>query len=165
MAVDIAGAEAARPWLENAGAEFPCALDEHGILTVSFGLGVVSATMLFDENARLMRPIVRARPDEDDHARQLETWARGGRVPSLPARQNRETESGNKQALAWRRLASMALRDRDVTAAASYLDNAWALEPDNMQVRKQRWALRHPERFYAGDIDREWQRIQLDEGR
>ncbi|HJO82920.1 MAG: hypothetical protein QGG34_09480 [SAR202 cluster bacterium] len=39
------------------------------------------------------------------------------------------------------------------------------LEPDNYIIRKQIWALEHPEKFYDSDVDYAWQRVQLEEGR
>lgn len=160
----MAGAEVARPWLREAGATFLCVVDVDGALTARFGLGVVSATFLFDEEAMLVAPILRLDPADEDHAGQLEGWVRGGQPPRVPARTERPVEVGSRQALAWRRLAELALAEGDVTAATASLDEAWRLEPDNMQVRKQRWALRNPERFYEGDIDRDWQKRQLEHG-
>jgi len=164
VAADVAGPEAAQPWLESAGATFSSVVDADGTLTALFGLGVVSATLLFDEDTRLVEPILRAYPDEPEHARQLEEWVAGGPVPDIPRRLDQDVAPGSRRALAWRRMAELALAEDDIPAAASSLDEAWKLEPDNMQARKQRWALRHPERFYAGDIDREWQRSQVAEG-
>ena len=38
------------------------------------------------------------------------------------------------------------------------------LEPDNWVVRKQIWAVEHPERFYDGDVDSAWQKEQIQQG-
>jgi hypothetical protein len=40
-----------------------------------------------------------------------------------------------------------------------------ALDPDNLVILKQIWAVEHPERFYASDkVDYAWQREQLEKG-
>jgi len=40
-----------------------------------------------------------------------------------------------------------------------------ALEPDNYLIRKQIWAVEHPEKFYSSDaVDSDWQREQLRKG-
>ena len=44
--------------------------------------------------------------------------------------------------------------------AADLLKKARALEPDNRIIRKQIWALEHPEQFYPG-INLDWQREQI----
>jgi len=47
--------------------------------------------------------------------------------------------------------------------------DAWreavAIEPENWIIRKQIWAIEHPERFYAGEVDFDWQAAQITEGR
>ena len=47
--------------------------------------------------------------------------------------------------------------------------DAWreavAIEPENWIIRKQIWAIEHPERFYAGEVDFDWQAAQIAEGR
>ncbi|MBI2933069.1 MAG: TlpA family protein disulfide reductase [Planctomycetes bacterium] len=42
------------------------------------------------------------------------------------------------------------------------LQQAMALDPANDLVRKQMWAVAHPERFYQGAIDLAWQKAQED---
>ncbi len=44
------------------------------------------------------------------------------------------------------------------------LKRACPLEPDNFIIRKQLWAIEHPENFYDGDVDYAWQREQLEAG-
>jgi tetratricopeptide (TPR) repeat protein len=38
------------------------------------------------------------------------------------------------------------------------------IEPDNFIVRKQVWAVEHPEKFYDGAVDFAWQREQMAKG-
>ena len=38
------------------------------------------------------------------------------------------------------------------------------LEPDNWVIRKQIWAVEHPEKFYNGEVDYGWQRQQVEQG-
>ena len=38
------------------------------------------------------------------------------------------------------------------------------LAPDNFIIRKQIWAVEHPEKFYQGEIDYDWQQEQLERG-
>ena len=38
------------------------------------------------------------------------------------------------------------------------------LKPDNYLIRKQIWAVEHPERFYVGDVDYTWQKEQMARG-
>ena len=53
----------------------------------------------------------------------------------------------------------------NVNAALLKWKEGVALEPDNYLIRKQIWAVEHPERFYSSDsVDHEWQREQLRNG-
>ena len=48
-------------------------------------------------------------------------------------------------------------------AMAAWRDGV-AIEPDNFNIRKQIWAVEHPERFYGDNVDYEWQREQMEKG-
>jgi hypothetical protein len=39
------------------------------------------------------------------------------------------------------------------------------VEPDHWNMRKQLWAIEHPERFYDGKVDYDWQKEQVEQGR
>jgi len=58
------------------------------------------------------------------------------------------------------RLGVKALEYGDKEAAASYWRRALAVDPDNFVIRKQIWALEHPDQFYP-KINFDWQREQL----
>ena len=38
------------------------------------------------------------------------------------------------------------------------------LDPGNYLIRKQIWAVENPDKFYAGDVDYDWQREQTAKG-
>nr|WP_239454261.1 thioredoxin family protein [Bacillus suaedaesalsae] len=48
--------------------------------------------------------------------------------------------------------------------ALKELDEALLIDPDNFLIRKQRWYIRHPEKF-APTIDIEWQQATLEQER
>lgn len=45
------------------------------------------------------------------------------------------------------------------------LRKAWKLDGDNWIIRKQIWALEHPEKFYEGKVDYDWQKTQMKQGK
>jgi tetratricopeptide (TPR) repeat protein len=57
-------------------------------------------------------------------------------------------------------LATVYLDEGHRDAALTALKQAWAIEPDNWIIRKQIWAVEHPEQFYPA-INPQWQREQL----
>ena len=54
------------------------------------------------------------------------------------------------------------LHQGEKNAALAKLKQARDLDPDNWRIRKQIWAIEHPEKFYTGDSpDYDWQKEQL----
>ena len=52
----------------------------------------------------------------------------------------------------------------DIAAAASVWREGIASDPTHWNMRKQLWAIEHPERFYEGKVDYAWQREQIESG-
>ena len=77
-AIDIQGAEAARPYIEAAGAEYVNLIDANNLLGELFGLKAVPNTFLIDETGRFVGKSTR---------READLWAQGLPVgePSLKA--------------------------------------------------------------------------------
>ncbi len=44
------------------------------------------------------------------------------------------------------------------------LKKAAKLDDGNWIVRKQIWAIEHPEKFYEGSVDYDWQKTQVQQG-
>ncbi|GIX06848.1 MAG: hypothetical protein KatS3mg115_1251 [Candidatus Poribacteria bacterium] len=61
------------------------------------------------------------------------------------------------------RYGSFLLRDGRREEALEQFRVAFRLDPENWIIRKQVWALEHPERFYRGAIDWDWQRQRIQE--
>lgn len=61
---------------------------------------------------------------------------------------------------AWMGLAAASLDLGQRQEALEALRKAWALEPDNWIIRKQIWAVEHPEQFYPA-INPRWQRERI----
>ena len=57
-------------------------------------------------------------------------------------------------------LCTNYLTRKRVDDAVGFLKQALALDPENRVIPKQVWALKNPEKFYAGPIDKEWQKQQ-----
>ncbi len=76
----------------------------------------------------------------------------------MQARQDFETvlEKNPKSARALMGLAAIDLDLGEREKALAALKQAWALEPGNWIIRKQIWAVEHPEEFYPA-INTDWQ--------
>lgn len=93
----------------------------------------------------------------------VERWLAAEDVALPAAEEHREEWSPEALRLFRDAVAAVRLGERE--RAVGLLKQAYPLEPDNMIIRKQLWAIEHPERFYAGDVDYPWQREQLEAGR
>ncbi|MBI4167101.1 MAG: tetratricopeptide repeat protein [Acidobacteria bacterium] len=58
-------------------------------------------------------------------------------------------------------LAAIHIDQGEPEQAAALLKKAWAIDPQNWIIRKQIWAIEHPEEFYPA-INPKWQREQME---
>ncbi len=65
-----------------------------------------------------------------------------------------------KSARALLGLATVYLDQGERDKALAALKQAWAIEPDNWIIRKQIWAVEHPDQFYPA-INTDWQKDQI----
>lgn len=91
----------------------------------------------------------------------VENWRAGSGVPLVEPSAHLDWSSEARELFLE---AGDAVRRGDRAEAIRLLKLAYPLEPDNLIIRKQLWAIENPERFYAGDIDRDWQRERLEKG-
>lgn len=168
VAVDVQGPEVVRPWVTDSGVTFPTVVDVTDVMARVFGLAVVPVAFFVGPDRRLVEPPTSANPDDDGHRRQILDWARGDRDRPGFDRDARRSDGDRPQvaaARAWWRLASLALAEGRAGDARAHLEQAFELDPTNWLVRKQRWALDEPGKFYNGTIDTGWQKEQVAGGR
>jgi tetratricopeptide (TPR) repeat protein len=163
VALEHAGAEAARPFVARAGATFPVVVDEHGLTSGVLGFKVVPNGVLVDRDGTIRHAryggfsIDRAE-DEATVARFFRGEEPGPSPDSAPPYALAAVE----QELVATRLRLGRLLDavgRREEALAEW-QAALRTDPGNLVIRKQIWAARYPERFHPA-IDWAWQREQL----
>lgn len=165
VAVDVQGPQIVRPWTEAAAATFTTLVDSEARLTDRLGVTAVPFVLAF-EDRRLSQSATRINVLDDAQADAVRDWAAGSvhRI-DLPAMSDRRESRNTVLASAWLTVARFALHEERLDDAAAALARGFALDPENWLIRKQRWALREPERFYAGDVDLDWQKEQRAAGR
>jgi len=162
IAMDAAGPDNPRRFYDGARVSFLRALDRADSLWDTFDFQVVPNGIFLDEQG-----IVRyakfggfeARDAADVAAieRLLAAPASAAPAPAAPPALPPGTPSPARQAFA---LGVQALERGDQVAAAQHWRRALQLDPKNFVIRKQIWALEHPEQFYP-KIHPAWQRQQL----
>ena len=63
------------------------------------------------------------------------------------------------------RIGRALLRQGKNDEALVELKKAAGLDEGNWIIRKQIWAIEHPEKFYEGNVDYGWQKTQVEQGR
>ena len=156
------GAEASRPWLERAGATFPTVVDSANVLGDLFGYKLIPNGIFLDEQGavRFARYGGFSVTNEADVAAIEHLLAAGaaGQAPGSPKVPSTGRDGGAQDAALGRGLE--LLRRGDRAGAVASWRAALAADPDNYVIRKQIWAVEHPERFYP-TIDFAWQKEQL----
>jgi hypothetical protein len=163
VAIEHQGADAARPFVEAAGVTFPVVVDDQGVLSARLDFKVVPNGLLVDEEG-----IVRyakyggfdvANPDD---VAVVDRFIEGGDPGPSPVAtapytlDARDRELIETKLKLGRALAELGRHDEAIAVRREAL----RLDPKNFTIRKQIWAVEHPEKFHPV-IDWDWQRDQL----
>lgn len=164
-AIDFQGGKAARPYVEKAAAQFTTVVDTENLLSSHFGFRAIP-NMVFIDEAGIIRFIkftgfdIRHETDRAFVTRFIES----PNVEHLARDSEQGTGFDDPIALVHFQTGMASYRRGDTSAALDVWREAVAMEPENWIIRKQIWAIAHPERFYAGDVDFDWQKDQIAEG-
>jgi peroxiredoxin len=162
-ALEHSGSEAARSFVEAAGATFPTIVDEQGALSRQFGFKVVPNGVLIDPEG-----IVRWTKfggfsiENPEDVAVVERFLAGEAPDPGPAQDVPYTLGARDQELvaAKVRLGRELMENNRRAEAVSAWRDALRVEPENFIIRKQIWAAEHPGKFFP-KIDFAWQQEQL----
>ena len=162
VAVDAQGPDRPRPYVEKAGVTFPMLIDERNVLAELFGFRAIPNGLLVDEQGAVVhRKFGGFEIREADRRRMIEGWVRTG---ALDGAESSEVSQPAAEAMALFHAGLEQLRGGHSDEARRLWRRASELDPQNFVVRKQLWAVEHPERFYDGAVDFAWQREQMEQG-
>ena len=163
--MDAQGPEKARPYVEMAGATFPTVVDAENVLGQLYGFKAIPNGFLIDGQG-----VVRYKKlggfdiRQADTARLVEQWAAVPGLDLSPEVAEAARGSEHFQANAHFLKGLELYREGKLQDAIAEWRKGVELEPDNYIIRKQIWAVANPERFYAGDVDYDWQKEQIARG-
>lgn len=165
----MAGIAAARPWHEAAGATFTTVVDPENELGQRFDYKLIPNGLMVDEQGILRaiwiggfaveRPECLELVDRFRTGQLKEPFVKvksPGQFAAPAARSTLEQELYETRV----RLGAELKAAGKTAAAVAEWQQALRMDPDNFVLRKQIWALQHPERFYP-TIDWDWQQEQL----
>ena len=164
--MDAQGPERARPYTEAAGATFVTAVDEDNLLGRTYGFKAIPNGLLIDESGVLRYTrfggVDVRRPDTTEVLRR---WTGGSNLDDTG--EESVAPAGVAESEAQELFSRGLVRYREGRTGEAVADwrRALALDPDNYIIHKQIWAVENPERFYDGDVDYDWQKHQMEQGR
>lgn len=163
IAQDAQGAEVARPWVEKAGATYRALLDQRNVIGKAYSLKFVPVGILVDEEGRLARAVGGVDIDRKEFREELIEWVTTGALPKAWVEADRRAAPraltpAEAEADARFQLAIALLSQGRREEAIAELRRAFRLDPENWLIRKQLWAVEHPEAFYSGPVDFDWQK-------
>ena len=164
VAVEHLGPDAARPYVEAAGATFPTAVDDRGITAERFGFSVVPNGVLADERG-VVRYVKHGgfSVDNPDDFAAVERFLAGQDPGEAAAGTVAPYTLGplERELVATKvRLGGLLLERGQRDEAVAEWRSALHRDPENFLIRKQLWAIEHPEKFHP-EIDFAWQQEQL----
>jgi hypothetical protein len=167
VAMEHTGGDAARPFVEHAGATFPTVIDEHGVTVSALEFRLVPNGVLVDTDGTIRYAKFggfRVENDEDREA--VERFARGEDPGPGPDVADPYTLSAVERELIETKLRLGRMLDsagRREDAIREW-ESALHRDPENLVIRKQIWLARYPEKFHPV-IDKSWQKTQLEQER
>jgi hypothetical protein len=163
IAIDLQGPEFPRPFHDKARAQFTTVVDAGTVVTRTFGVRAIPNGALIDENGILRYSLYGGFDIRNPATKKLVSgFLLNGEVTLTD-----ETEVKGAVDVASLDHFERGLElygSGDFEGAAVIWRQGMELEPDHWNMRKQLWAIEHPDRFYDGKVDYDWQMVQVTEG-
>ncbi len=161
VAIGAEGPDRVRTYVDQARATFPTLVDQTGVLSRLHGYRAVLNGVFVDESGMVRYAKYGGFTVHDAPTRvMVERWLHDRDV-DVPAADGAETLDPEALRLFEDGLAAIRRGDRESAARA----RGQAMRvPRNWLIRKQRWTLDHPDRFYSGPADFDCQKKQIARG-
>jgi hypothetical protein len=155
IACDAQGVDLPMKYLSRIRATYEIWIDANCLLGRRWKLKQVGVLLLLDEN-----DVVLLAAESPDAAILAKVESLLSREPSAnpPPAPKPDLKDTKVEFLV--QLCTNYLTRRRVDDAVGFLKEALKHDPQSRVIPKQIWALQHPEKFYGGPIDTEWQKGQ-----
>ncbi len=164
MSVDIQGAEVVRPYAKDRS--FTTVIDSENVFANLFGFKIVPNGIFIDKNGVIRLIKQGFHVSNQEHTEAVRQLLKGEAEKVVlddqyynptPTTSNIEIQLAQTKF----KLGMEYSRNGKKEEALKELDEALLFDSDNFLIRKQRWYIRHPEKF-SPTIDVEWQQKQLE---
>jgi len=204
VAIDVQGADAARPYVKKAGVKYTALVDENNVLGKLFGVNYVPLHYIIDEfgiyrmkerdpkkiadflnqekvdmslvvkasdapgmyDVKRLKEIVEWEPDNAKaHLMLGDALIQQGKYEEGISEYRKAVDLSPESPEGPFRIGRAMLRQGKEKQALVELKKARELDKGNWIIRKQIWAIEHPEKFYDGKVDYDWQKVQIEQGK
>ncbi len=121
---------------------------------------------MIDEAGRLVKAPFDVNVKNQETLAMLEKWVSDPDYNATLLREMKPSDAptakANPEAAARFQLGLVLLEDGKKREAIAEWRKALALDPKNWIIHKQIWAVEHPDKFYDGNVDYGWQKVQLE---
>lgn len=164
--MDAQGGDKARPYVVKASAQFTTVVDEGNHLGQLYGFKAIPNGFLIDEEGILQyKRLGGFDIRKPETASIVDQWISAPRLDESLLLDDVELGPEHSQANEHFRQGQSLYKQGKVPEALDEWRKGTALEPDNLIIRKQIWAVENPGRFYDGNVDYAWQKEQMAEER
>ena len=161
VAIDFQGADLPRPYVEQAKPTYANAVDTENLLGQCFEFRAVPNAVFVDEAGVIRYTKFGGFDIRKPEDRQLaEQFAASADTLSTPGAQAGDGFASDEVRTHFNQGLAHFHRGEREQALAEWRKGL-AYEPENWIIRKQIWAIEHPDKFYNGDVDFAWQREQI----
>ena len=165
--MDAQGPDLPRRYTERANTTFTTVVDAENRIGGALGCKAIPNAVFVDEGG-IVRYIKRGGFDiqKPEYLALAKSWAAEPSLDELSTLSQAEAEKVIKhpEALEHFRRGLALYQAGNVDEAMAAWREGVAVEPDNFNIRKQIWAVEHPDKFYDGKVDYAWQREQMEKG-
>lgn len=161
VAMDLQGPEVAHPWVNKADATYPALIDQSNTLGEKFNFNYVPLIILFNEQGELIHGPTGFDIQKKENKEDLHAWLKNNKDFNDSSDNTNEQDVETGESSLRFQYGRFLISEGKKENALSQLRQALALDNDNWLIRKQIWAIEHPEKFYNGNVDFDWQREQL----
>ena len=159
---DAQGPEKPRFYVEKASITFPMLVDSQNVLGKHFGFkGLPNGLLVEPGGVIVYSKFGGFEIRETDRRIAIEKWILSDQVPGA---ENPISDPFQDECLKLFQDGIVALENHNKGLAAELWRKAVKIDPKNLVVRKQLWALENQDRFYEGDVDLDWQKGLFEKG-
>ena len=161
VAIDFQGADLPRPYIEQANPTYANAVDADNLLGLVLGFRAVPNALFIDAAGIIQYAKYGGFDIRKPEYRQMADQFAA--VDEAPSNATEQAVGGFETVVAREHFqAGLTLfQQGDSAQALAEWRKGLTYEPENWIIRKQIWAIEHPDKFYTGDVDFDWQREQI----